>query len=147
MSLPFLLEIGTEEIPDWMIVQGLNHLQDASQKLLDQHALGGTVHHVDATPRRLVLRANGLIEQQPDTEDVLLGPVPPTGYGYGEPMYATTQGFIRKHKLDISEVYIHETPKGRRWPAPKRRPGRRTADILPESLPRLIIEIPWPNTM
>src|ERR1700751_3038437 len=28
VSLPFLLEIGTEEIPDWMIVPALNNLQD-----------------------------------------------------------------------------------------------------------------------
>ncbi len=43
MSLPFLLEIGTEEIPDWMIVPALNNLQDMFQGLLDQHALGGKV--------------------------------------------------------------------------------------------------------
>ena len=28
MSLSFLLEIGTEEIPDWMIADALNQLQD-----------------------------------------------------------------------------------------------------------------------
>jgi glycyl-tRNA synthetase beta subunit len=43
VSLPFLLEIGTEEIPDWMIVPALNNLQDMFQALLDQHALGGKV--------------------------------------------------------------------------------------------------------
>ena len=37
MSLPFLLEIGTEEIPDWMIVPALNNLQDMFQIFLDQH--------------------------------------------------------------------------------------------------------------
>ena len=31
MSLPFLLEIGTEEIPDWMIIPALNNLQDMFQ--------------------------------------------------------------------------------------------------------------------
>jgi hypothetical protein len=41
VSLPFLLEIGTEEIPDWMIVPALNNLQDMFQALLDQHVLGG----------------------------------------------------------------------------------------------------------
>ena len=41
MSLHFLLEIGTEEIPDWMITTALNQLQDMFQVLLDQHALGG----------------------------------------------------------------------------------------------------------
>ena len=61
MSLPFLLEIGTEEIPDWMIIPGLNNLQDMFQALLDQQALGGRVEEVHATPRRLFLRAAGLL--------------------------------------------------------------------------------------
>ncbi len=62
MSLPFLLEIGTEEIPDWMIVPALNNLQDMFQALLDQQALGGRVEEVHATPRRLFLRAGGLLD-------------------------------------------------------------------------------------
>ena len=43
MSIPFLLEIGTEEIPDRMIAAALNHLQDSFQKLIDQNSLGGMV--------------------------------------------------------------------------------------------------------
>ena len=74
MSLPFLLEIGTEEIPDWMIVPALNNLQDMFQALLDQQALGGRVTSVDATPRRLVLRAEGLLDRQADVEELLMGP-------------------------------------------------------------------------
>ena len=40
MSLPFLLEIGVEEIPDWMIVPALNNLQDMFQSFLDQNGIG-----------------------------------------------------------------------------------------------------------
>ena len=36
MSLPFLLEIGTEEIPDWMIVPAVNQLENLFQELLDE---------------------------------------------------------------------------------------------------------------
>ena len=74
MSFPFLLEIGTEEIPDWMIVPALNQLQDMFQVLLDQHGVGGKIKSANATPRRLVLKAYGLIERQPDTEDLVPGP-------------------------------------------------------------------------
>ena len=52
MSLPFLLEIGCEEIPDWMIVGALNQLQDAFQKLLDQQGLGGIVKSAPRAFRR-----------------------------------------------------------------------------------------------
>jgi glycyl-tRNA synthetase beta chain len=140
MSLPFLLEIGTEEIPDWMIVQGLNHLQDAFQKLLDQHALSGSVHNVDATPRRLVLRATGLIPQQPDTEDLLLGPPKSAGPG-------AAAGFAKKMGTTPDQLGTQTTAKGDYLSFTKKVKGRRTADILAESLPGLTIGIPWPKTM
>jgi glycyl-tRNA synthetase beta chain len=140
MSLPFLLEIGTEEIPDWMIVQGLNHLQDAFQKLLDQHVLAGKVSTVDATPRRLVLRAAGLIPQQPDSEELLLGPPKSAGPG-------AAAGFAKKMGTTADQLGTQCTAKGEYLSFSKKVKGRRTADILAESLPSLIINIPWPKTM
>jgi glycyl-tRNA synthetase beta chain len=140
MSLPFLLEIGTEEIPDWMIVQGLNHLQDAFQKLLDQHSLAGTVHNVDATPRRLVLRANGLIPQQPDSQELLLGPPKSAGPG-------AAAGFAKKMGTTPDQLGVQSTAKGEYLSFTKKVKGRRSAEILAESLPGLILNIPWPKTM
>ena len=52
MSLRFLLEIGTEEIPDWMIPGALDSLRTLFVELMGGE-FGTTV---DATPRRLVLR-------------------------------------------------------------------------------------------
>src|SRR5258707_13338611 len=66
MSLEFLLEIGTEEIPHWMIPGALEHLTK-----LD---LLGATATVDATPRRLVVRASGLPERTPDQEQIIKGP-------------------------------------------------------------------------
>jgi glycyl-tRNA synthetase beta subunit len=66
MSLDFLLEIGTEEIPHWMIPGALAQLSK-----LD---LLGATPRVDATPRRLVVRAEGLPERTPDAEQVVKGP-------------------------------------------------------------------------
>ena len=51
------------------------------QALLDQHALGGKVTSVDATPRRLVLRAEGLLDRQADVEELVLGPPKSAGAG------------------------------------------------------------------
>ena len=95
MSLPFLLEIGTEEIPDWMIVPALNNLQDMFQAMLDQHTLGGRVEEVHATPRRLFLRAGGLLERQADVEELVLGPPKSVGAG-------AAAGFAKKMVLFAS---------------------------------------------
>ena len=70
MSLPFLLEIGTEEIPDWMIPTALENLRLSFEKLEIPH----DSVRLDATPRRLVLRAEGLPARQPDSVERVLGP-------------------------------------------------------------------------
>ncbi len=105
-GLPFLLEIGTEEIPDWMIVSGLNQLQDHLQSLLDGHGLSGRVTWTDATPRRLALRADGLIDRQADAEEVVMGPPKSAGPG-------AAAGFAKKMGVALNALSTSSTSKGR----------------------------------
>jgi glycyl-tRNA synthetase beta chain len=140
MSLPFLLEIGTEEIPDWMIVPALNNLQDMFQVLLDQQALGGRVEEVHATPRRLFLRAGGLLQRQADVEEMVAGPYKSAGVG-------AAAGFAKKWGTTPDQLGVHSTPKGEQYLALKRTPGQPAADVLARELPNLILKIQWPKTM
>jgi glycyl-tRNA synthetase beta chain len=140
VSLPFLLEIGTEEIPDWMIVPALNNLQDILQGLLDQHALGGKVVSTVATPRRLVLRAEGLIERQADTEELVLGPPKSVGAG-------AATGFAKKMGTTPDQLKTETTAKGEYFAFTKRTQGQATVAILARELPNLILKIQWPKTM
>jgi glycyl-tRNA synthetase beta chain len=140
VSLPFLLEIGTEEIPDWMIIPALNNLQDMFQALLDQHVLGGKVTAVDATPRRLVLRAENLVERQVDTEEIVPGPYKSAGPG-------AAAGFAKKWGTTPDQLGTHSTPKGEQYLAVKRTEGQTTATVLARELPNLILKIQWPKTM
>jgi glycyl-tRNA synthetase beta chain len=134
------LEIGTEEIPDWMIVPALNQLQDNFQSLLDQHSLGGKVTHVDATPRRLVLKAKDLLERQPDSEE--LAPGPPKAAGPN-----AAAGFAKKNGATPDQLIVQATPKGEYYFLQKRTPGQPAADILARELPNLILRVNWPKTM
>jgi glycyl-tRNA synthetase beta chain len=140
LSLPFLLEIGTEEIPDWMIVPALNNLQDMFQALLDQHVLGGMVKAVDATPRRLVLRAEGLLERQADVEELVLGPSRSAGAG-------AAAGFAKKMGTTPDQLGTQSTAKGEYCSFTKRTQGQTTAAVLAGELPNLILKIQWPKTM
>ena len=140
MPLPFLLEIGTEEIPDWMIPTALTHLEKGFAQLLQQYRLSGKVTRVDATPRRLVLFAEGLPRGQKDTTELISGPPKQAGEG-------AAQGFARKIGVALEELRVTATPKGEYYTFRKRVPGRFTADILAEALPGLILGIPWPKTM
>ncbi|HXA64629.1 MAG TPA: glycine--tRNA ligase subunit beta [Bryobacteraceae bacterium] len=140
MSLPVLLEIGTEEIPDWMIILALNSLQDMFQGLLDQHALGGKVISTAATPRRLVLRAQGLVERQADAEELVLGPPKSVGAG-------AAAGFAKKMGTTPDQLRTETTAKGEYFAFTKRTQGQATAAILARELPDLILKIQWPKTM
>ena len=124
----FLLEIGTEEIPHWMIPGALDQLSK-----LD---LLGAVPLVDATPRRLVVKAGGVPERAPDREQLVKGP--PIAAGE-----KAAVGFARKHSVDPSSlVQVGDYFELRRLV-----PGRRAMPFLWETLPPAILGIQWPKTM
>src|ERR1700722_5816345 len=124
----FLLEIGTEEIPHWMIPSALAQLEK-----LD---LFGATPKVDATPRRLVVRAEGLPERTPDQEQLVKGP--PISAGD-----KAAQGFAKKQGVDFSAMQ----KVGDYYELRKQIQGRAVRDILAESLPTAILAIQWPKTM
>jgi len=136
-SLPFLLEIGTEEIPDWMIPTALENLRLSFEKLEIPHESV----RLDATPRRLVLRAEGLAARQPDSVERVLGPpksAPPQAVA----------GFARKQGIAyLDDLKVESTPKGEYYTCRKKVPGRNTKDILAEALPGVILGLYFPKTM
>jgi glycyl-tRNA synthetase beta chain len=128
VSLDFLLEIGTEEIPHWMIPGALAQL--AKLDLL------GATARVDATPRRLVVQASKVPDQTPDRAEVVKGP--PVSSGEKAAM-----GFAKKQGVDPSQV----KQAGNYYELHKTTPGRLATDILSESLPAAILALQWPKTM
>ncbi len=146
MSVPFLLEIGTEEIPDWMIGSALAHLETTFKELLASGRIPAGEVKTDATPRRLVLRAEGIAERQPDTEELISGPPVAAAFKDGQPTGAAI-GFARKMGVEVSELQRVETPKGEYVACNRKTAGRATRDILADALPGLILGIPWPKAM
>jgi len=144
----FLLEIGTEEIPDWMISPALGDLQRLFQGLLETHGLSspGVALDVDATPRRLVLRASGILVRQADSEEILTGPPRAAAFKDGQPTPAAL-GFARKMGVEVGALEAQSTPKGDYLCHRRQAPGRAATDILAEALPELILKIYFPKTM
>jgi len=136
VSVPFLLEIGTEEIPDWMIPPALESLQ----VLFEKAAIPHDAVRLDATPRRLVLRAEGLSERQKDSEERVLGPAK------SAPAQAVA-GFARKHAVRPEDLTLESTPRGEYYVFIRKVKGRHTKDILADSLPAMILGIHFPKTM
>src|SRR3954447_6068391 len=136
MSLPLLLEIGTEEIPDWMIPTALENLRLLFEKLDIPH---DTVT-LDATPRRLVLRADGLPGRQPDREERVQGPAKSAAA-------QAIAGFARKQGVKPEDLTTETTARGEYYVFVKKVAGRLTRDILAEGLPNIILQLNFPKTM
>jgi glycyl-tRNA synthetase beta chain len=133
MSLPFLLEIGTEEIPDWMIPGALESLRTLfTRDLFIPHAN----LHLDATARRLVMRADLLIERFQDKEERVTGPRKSAGE-------KAIEGFARKQGVAIADLSV----EGEYYTYLRKTPGRKIIDVLAESLPAIILKITFPKTM
>ncbi len=108
--------------------------------LFEKAAIPHETVRLDATPRRLVLRAEGLPERQADTEERVLGPA------QSAPPQAVA-GFARKQGARPEDLTLETTPKGIYFSFVKKIAGRRTADMLAESLPEMIPQIYFPKTM
>jgi glycyl-tRNA synthetase beta chain len=138
--LPLLFEIGVEEIPHWMIAPALGEMERLFRAMCEDNRIDPGRLQTDATPRRLVLRAEGLPERQEDREELLIGP--PKSAGEGAAM-----GFARKHGVTLAELRVEITPKGEYFALQKRTEGRPVIEILAGILPAVISRIPWPKTM
>ncbi len=123
-----------------MIAPALKQMERDFQALLDGNALGGKVSRVDATPRRLALFADGLVERQADKEELAMGPPKSAGAG-------AAAGFAKKMGTTVDALGVEATAKGEYFSFRKKVAGRAAADVLAEALPGLILGIAWPKTM
>lgn len=140
-----LLEIGTEEIPDWMIPPALADFERRFMEALAKCRLDtGVSAAAEATPRRLVLFADGLPERQADREEMLTGPPRRAAFdAAGRPTKAG-EGFARKAGVALSALQTDET--GRLFVARKVK-GRAASDVLAEVLPETVLSISFPRSM
>src|SRR6185295_10618947 len=90
--------------------------------------------------RRLVLRASGLVERQPDVEELVLGPPKSVGAG-------AASGFAKKMGTTVDQLGTETTAKGEYFSYKKAIKGQATSAILARELPNLILKIQWPKAM
>jgi glycyl-tRNA synthetase beta chain len=140
MSKDLLIEIGTEEIPDWMIADALENFRSQVETLLAQGSAEPIQVGGDATGRRLVLRAKNVYERQPDKTERLQGPAKTAPA-------AAVAGFAKKAGIAPEALEVISTPKGEYYSYLKQIPGRATKDILAEAIPGIVLKIPFPKTM
>lgn len=144
--VPFLLEIGTEEIPARMAATGIAALRDRLVAELESLQIPYAGVRTAVTPRRLVVIIDEVGLQQPDRTEEFVGPSVAAAFRDGQPTKAA-DGFAKGKGVDVTELYITETPKGPYVAARKHIVGRATQSVLREVLPRVVASIVWPKSM
>ena len=142
----FLLEIGCEEIPARMIDAASQELRERVSALLSRERLPPNEVTYFDTPRRLAVIAAGIPAAQPDLSEQVTGPSASVAYKDGQPTPAA-HAFAKKAGVDVSQLEKITTAKGEYLAAKVTRKGRRTADILAETLPKELSSIYWPKSM
>lgn len=141
----FLLEIGTEEIPDWMIAGALADLQKRFLAALDKFDLApNVVCTTDATPRRLALTASGIADRQADKQETLSGPPKNVAFDAdGKPTKAA-EGFAKRAGISVDQIEVGADGK---IFVERRVAGRPAKEILTEVLPEVILSVYFPKSM
>jgi glycyl-tRNA synthetase beta chain len=137
-----LLELLSEEIPARMQRRGIDDLVQHLGEWLQVHRIpaGGPIHGY-VTPRRLAAIAHDVPKQQPFRQEERRGP------RVGAPQPAI-EGFLRSVGLAaITECEIRDTGRGEFYFAVIDRPGRASAEILPDLIYSAILNVAWPKSM
>jgi glycyl-tRNA synthetase beta chain len=136
-----LLELLSEEIPAGMQRRALDDLVRLVRDKLAAAEIPAQSVRGYVTPRRLTLIADGIPGRQPERNEERRGP------RVGAPQPAL-DGFLRSAGLrSIEQCEVRDTGRGAFYFAVLERPGRATAEVLPELLHAAIAELPWPKSM
>ncbi|CAM8937940.1 unnamed protein product [Rhodiola kirilowii] len=144
---PFVLEIGTEELPPHDVVSASQQLKDLITQLLEKQRLRHNGVEVFGTPRRVVVTVDGLHTKQVGSEVEVRGP--PTSKAYdsqGRPTKAV-EGFCRRYGLALESLYAKVDGKTEYVYALVMESARLALEVLSEELPSTIAKISFGKSM
>jgi glycyl-tRNA synthetase len=145
--LPFIFEIGTEELPAGDVEAALAQLRERVPSLLTELALEHGEVKVFATPRRLSVSIAELSPRQPDREDLVKGPPASKAFDKDGKATPAALGFAKKNGIEPSALEVREQDGGKYVFATARQKGRATPEVLAEALPALVAGIKFDKTM
>lgn len=147
MAKELFLEIGTEEIPAGFLPKAMADMEALIRKEFEAARLDFGAVRTFATPRRLALAVAGVAERQPTLQVKAMGPAKQHAFdAAGNPTRAA-EGFARGQGMTVADLTVVTTDKGEYLCAEKEEPGRPTAELLREILPRIITGIPFKKSM
>ena len=147
LPAPFLLEIGTEELPTGDLESALSQLRVSFPQLLATLRLEHGPLRVMGTPRRLVVYVEDLAVNQTDIEQLIKGPPADRAYDASGAPTKAAEGFARSKGMATADLQVREMDGGRYVVAVVRQVGRPALEVLAEDLPELLASIHFDKPM
>jgi glycyl-tRNA synthetase beta chain len=145
--LPFLWEIGCEEIPASWLPRLITELKERFEKEITPLGLEPARVESFGTLRRLVLHAPGLREKQQDRVEQILGPPLKIARDDAGAWSKAALGFATKNGVDPKELAVLATPKGEYVGFQKKIKGGKTAHLLPGVMAATLRSLSFPKFM
>ncbi len=146
-SAPFLLEIGTEELPPSDLAGALTQLDAQVPELLKDLRLPHSDVKVMGTPRRLVVLVDDLAACQEDLSEVVKGPPASRAFDAdGQPTQAA-EGFARSKGIEVTDLKVVEIDGGDYVVAEVTEVGEAAYKVLNAALADLIAGIRFTKSM
>jgi glycyl-tRNA synthetase beta chain len=155
-TLPFLLEVGCEEIPARFLRDAEKSLGERVEAALREARLlpevaAGAVHEPPlltySTPRRLVVHVPALLARQPDKVEEILGPPAKVAVDAAGKYTRAAESFAQKNSARLEDLVRTSTPKGEYLALRKTTQGRSAQAILQEILPEAILGLSFPKSL
>ena len=154
----FLLEIGSEELPDSFVPIGCKNLEKGIERLLTDQALSFETLKVFGTPRRLAILVKGLVEGTEDKKIEKRGPPISTAFDAQGKLTAQGEGFFKAAQLPactladiqkgkIKNLELRQIKEHDYLFASIAEKGQSTMQILADELPKLISALDFPKKM
>jgi glycyl-tRNA synthetase beta chain len=143
----FFLEIRTEEIPAAALGSARLDLLRKTAEALGEEGLVAQEGVSFSTPRRLALWLKSLPARQEDRASEVLGPPASAAFDESGKPSRAAEGFARAQKVAVADLVVVDSPRGKTVAARRTVPGRDTAEVLGEVIPRVVAGLAFPKTM
>jgi len=143
----FLIETGTEEIPARFLPGAMDSLKNLTESLLKQQLISFKAIKTYATPRRLAMIVEDVATRQEDSVQKIMGPPVSAAYDAQGILTKAAYGFAKSRGVDVNDLVVEDTERGKYIAAHIAQKGQQTARILEKSLPALITALPFPKSM
>jgi glycyl-tRNA synthetase len=145
--LPFILEIGVEELPHSDVQAMLTQLRERVPSWLDELRLEHGPVRIEATPRRAAVFVESLSPNQPDLEELVKGPPADKAFDPSGVALPPATGFAKKNGVDTKDLVVREENGGQYVFAVVKSKGRPAPEVLAEALPGLVAGVNFTKSM